>query len=46
MTEARAPLVVGEVVPDLMLLDHRGRPWLVGGPRERPLMLILHRHLA
>ena len=39
-------LNVGDQFPDLELVDHEGRPWHTASPRGRPLVLILHRHLA
>jgi peroxiredoxin len=41
-----AILEVGEVVPDVRLLDHLGRDWRFSEHRGQPLLLILHRHLA
>ena len=37
---------VGDRFPAVQLVDHEGRPWLTAGMRGRPLVLILHRHLA
>jgi peroxiredoxin len=39
-------LHVGDPFPDLELVDHEGRPWHAAEMRGRPLVLILHRHLA
>ncbi|MEX1106905.1 MAG: hypothetical protein WEB78_11955 [Ilumatobacteraceae bacterium] len=39
-------LRVGDVVPDVDLIDHAGRPWCVSQHRGRPVVLVLHRHLA
>ena len=39
-------LALGEPLPDLELVDHAGRPWRTAAMRGRPLVLILHRHLA
>lgn len=39
-------LTVGDVLPDLALIDDDGRPWRIRGHLGRPLVLILHRHLA
>jgi peroxiredoxin len=39
-------LRVGDLLPDVALVDHDGRPWRTGDQRGRPLVLILHRHLA
>ena len=39
-------LRVGEALPDIELVDHNGRPWKTREMRVRPLVLILHRHLA
>ncbi len=39
-------LYVGDALPDLELVDHQGRPWRTGNMRGRPLVLVLHRHLA
>ena len=35
---------VGRQVPELELRDDRGRPWRLDADRDRPLLLILHRH--
>lgn len=40
------PIRVGDVVPDVALVDHEGRPWSLSAHRGRPLLLVLHRHLA
>jgi peroxiredoxin len=37
---------VGDLFPDLELVDHEIRPWRTAEMRGRPLVLILHRHLA
>jgi peroxiredoxin len=37
---------VGDVLPNLVLVDHTGSPWRAIDQRGRPLVLILHRHLA
>jgi phosphoserine phosphatase len=37
---------VGDVVPDLPLLDHTGQPWRFSEHRGTPILAILHRHLA
>jgi peroxiredoxin len=39
-------LSIGDPVPEVELLDHHGQPWSTGEMRGRPLVLILHRHLA
>jgi peroxiredoxin len=39
-------LAVGGTLPDVELVDHRGEPWRTGDQRGRPLVLVLHRHLA
>ena len=39
-------LSIGDRLPDVELVDHRNRPWSTSGMRGRPLVLILHRHLA
>lgn len=41
-----ALLGVGDVVPDLPLVDHTGAPWRFSGHRGRPVLAVLHRHLA
>jgi peroxiredoxin len=40
--------VIGEgaFLPDVALVDHTGRPWRFSDHRGRPLLLVLHRHLA
>ncbi len=39
-------LVVGDMLPDLALVDADGCPWRIRDHLGRPLVLILHRHLA
>ena len=39
-------LRVGDTLPDLDLVDHHGQLWSTGAMRGRPLVLVLHRHLA
>lgn len=39
-------LRVGDDVPDVDLVDHRGQPWRLSQHRGRVVVLILHRHLA
>ena len=39
-------LRVGEMLPDVELVDHTGCRWHTQDQRGRPLVLILHRHLA
>ena len=39
-------LRVGDRLPDVTLTDHHGRPWRTGEQLGRPLVLVLHRHLA
>ena len=36
----------GDLLPDVALVDHEGRPWRFSDHRGRPLVLVLHRHLA
>jgi peroxiredoxin len=36
----------GDVLPDVALVDHEGRPWRFSDHRGKPLVLVLHRHLA
>jgi peroxiredoxin len=36
----------GELIPDLPLIDHDGEPWTFSDQHGRPLLLVLHRHLA
>ncbi len=36
----------GDLVPDVALVDHEGYPWRFSEHRGRPLVVILHRHLA
>lgn len=40
------PLSAGDVFPDIELIDHEGEPWRPSQHAGRPLVLILHRHLA
>jgi peroxiredoxin len=35
---------IGERVPELELRDDRGDPWRLDAERDRPLLLIFHRH--
>jgi len=37
---------VGDVVPDLALVDHDERRWRFSEHRGNPILAILHRHLA
>jgi peroxiredoxin len=37
---------VGDVVPDVELIDHTGNHWRLSDRRGRPIVLVLHRHLA
>lgn len=37
---------VGDLAPDVDLVDHTGAPWRISDHRGRPVVLILHRHLA
>lgn len=39
-------LRVGDPLPSVELVDHEGRPWHTAACRGRPLVLVLHRHLA
>ena len=39
-------IAVGEIVPDLPLVDQAGRPWKFSEHRGNPILAILHRHLA
>lgn len=45
MTEADR-IGVGDLVPDVALLDHAGTPFRLSDHRGRPVLLVLHRHLA
>jgi len=36
----------GELLPDTPLVDHQGNPWRLSDHRGRPVLLVLHRHLA
>lgn len=46
MVRASTRLRVGDPIPDLELTDHRGCPWKPSDHRGRPVVLVLHRHLA
>jgi len=37
---------VGDLLPEVELVDEAGLPWRASAHRGRPLVLILHRHLA
>lgn len=39
-------LHVGDPFPDIELVDQHRRPWRTAERRGRPLVLVLHRHLA
>ncbi len=39
-------LRIGDLLPEIELVDHNGQPWRTVELRGRPLVLILHRHLA
>lgn len=39
-------LRVGDRLPDVDLIDHDRRPWRASDHLGRPLVLVLHRHLA
>lgn len=39
-------LGVGDLVPDIDLVDHDGATWRISDHRGRPVVLVLHRHLA
>ncbi|MEL7209641.1 MAG: hypothetical protein AAGK32_15630, partial [Actinomycetota bacterium] len=42
---SRGPMTaVGEPVPALRLLDDRGDPWELAGDRDRPELIVFHRH--
>lgn len=43
---APVTLRIGDRLPDMELIDHTGQPWRTAEQRERPLVLVLHRHLA
>ena len=34
-------LRIGDLVPDVELIDHDGRPWLLSTHRGRPVVLVL-----
>jgi hypothetical protein len=36
----------GDLLPSVALVDHEGNRWSVEQHRGRPIVLILHRHLA
>jgi peroxiredoxin len=39
-------LRIGDRLPPIELIDHRGDRWRTDDRRDHPLVLILHRHLA
>jgi peroxiredoxin len=39
-------LAIGDLVPDVELVDHTGARWRLSTCRGRPVVLLLHRHLA
>lgn len=36
----------GDLFPDVALVDHEGNRWEFSDHRGRPLVVVLHRHLA
>lgn len=48
MSADNTPVVIGEgdLVPDVVLVDHHGNTWRFSDQRGTSLVLILHRHLA
>lgn len=45
--DGRTSLVrVGDQLPSFHLVDHEGRSWRTDEQLGRPLVLVLHRHLA
>lgn len=44
--EPAVTLQIGDVMPDVNLVDQDLSPWSISGHVGRPLVLILHRHLA
>ena len=46
MSADQTTLRVGDVVPDVVLIDHRGQEWRLADIIGRPVVLVLHRHLA
>jgi peroxiredoxin len=39
-------LRIGDLFPDIELVDHTGQPWSTADQLGRPLVMVLHRHLA
>ncbi len=39
-------LHVGDEMPNVTLVDHDLRPWRLSDQAGRPVVLVLHRHLA
>lgn len=37
---------VGDAMPEVVLVDDHGRPWRLADQHGRPVVLLLHRHLA
>lgn len=37
---------VGDIAPEIDLIDHSGGRWRASDRRGRPVVLIYHRHLA
>lgn len=46
MTDRNTRLRVGDLVPEVELVDHDGNTWRPSDHHGRPLVLVLHRHLA
>ena len=46
MKETRLTVRVGDLLPEVELVDEAGRIWRTADQLGRPLVLILHRHLA
>jgi peroxiredoxin len=36
----------GDLVPEVEMVDHEGHSWKLSSYRGRPVVLVLHRHLA
>jgi peroxiredoxin len=46
VTDRTTRLQVGDLVPEVELVDHDGNTWRPSDHHGRPLVLVLHRHLA
>ncbi len=46
MEDTPLTLHVGDKMPNVNLIDHNLHPWRISDQAGRPLVLVMHRHLA